>query len=137
MYSFDDVPHSLQKSMHSPIRQAGRPAKRRKQKQPTWTATCQVCDKCMSRHPRLAAEEPQVIQGALDANQPCHFSLSQEPPLKLSSRPPKMYSPSAAADQVPTPSRAVGGEPLGVICCQAPPCVAKKTGNHVKVVHIS
>ena len=47
--------------------------------------------------PRLAAEEPQVIHEASEANQLRHWRLSREPPLPLA-RPPKMYSPSAASD---------------------------------------
>ena len=118
MYSFDDVPHSLLKSMHCPIRQAGLKKTRRR----TWTATCQACDKCMSRPAwRLKS----------------HKSFMNRLPPLLPSQPPKMYSPSAVADQAPTCfARAVGREPLGVIRCQALPCVAKKTGYHFRTMFI-
>ena len=83
----------------------------------------------MSSHPRLAAVEPQVILITSEANELRHSSLSQEPP-----PPPKMYSPSAASDQTAAwKDRPVGGEPLGLICCQLP-CVAPyqniEMGNH-------
>ena len=76
--------------------------------------------------PRLAGEEPQVIQVASEASRSRHFSLNQEPP-PLPPSPPKMYSPSAASDQAPVQDRPVGREPLGVICCQELPCVAPKS----------
>ena len=48
----------------------------------------------------------------------------------LASEPPKMYSPSAAVDQLPAAcSLSLGAVPLGVICCQALPCVDRVTGE--------
>ena len=71
--------------------------------------------------PRLSAEEQQLIQVVSEAKTSRHSTW--EPPLPLPSSPPKMYSPSAVLDQpAPEAARGVGGEPLGVICCQELPC---------------
>ena len=71
---------------------------------------------------RLAVEEPQVVHPALDTKPSRVFNSGQGPQPLPTALPPKMYMPSAASDQPAVwYSRAEGGVPVGLICCQELP----------------